>query len=246
MKKNFFPFLFLLTFLVIEVNAQDEMFKGGIGDGYVQTFYFDSINSMQQGGVGDGYSMALQETNVHSLFNGGLGDGYGIALLETSLHSLFQGGLGDGFSSSEAFNSASSLTQGGVGDGYSSDSFVKLYWTGALGSSWLQPGNWSMNRIPVSTDHVVIPAGKPNYPQLGPLHMIVGDTELSVAYQCKTIRIREGGFLTGNLNSTIENYSRMLIRGTLRWKNLSTNAWINHPGSEIQINDGGILDFRSN
>jgi len=246
MKKNFFLFLFLLIVLPKGIKAQDEMFKGGIGDGYVQATYLDSTNSMQSGGIGDGYNMAFFETGVHSLFQGGVGDGYEIALLETSVHSLFQGGLGDGYSSSSAFDLTNALAQGGIGDGYSSDFFIKLYWTGALSSAWLQPGNWSFNRSPVSTDHVVIPGGRPNYPQLGAQHMIVGETNLTAAYLCSTLQIKQNGFLTGNLHSTIENYSGIKIRGTLRWKNTSPGAWINHPGSEILINNSGILSFNSN
>jgi hypothetical protein len=226
MKKNYILLLLLLIVLLAkEVKTQDEMFKGGVGDGYVQTSYLDSTNSMQKGGVSDGYAMTLFQTGTHSLSQGGVGDGYEKAFFETGIHSL---------------------SQGGVDDGYASDSFIKMHWTGRLSSAWLQPENWSLNRSPVSTDHVVIPGGRANYPQLGAQHMIVGETNLTAAYLCSTLQIKQNGFLTGNLNSTITNYSGVKIRGTLRWKNLSPEAWINHPGSEILINDGGILSFDSN
>jgi hypothetical protein len=34
-------------------------------------------------------------------------------------------------------------------------------WTGAISTSWSNPGNWSLNRVPLSTDNITISSGSP-------------------------------------------------------------------------------------
>lgn len=41
---------------------------------------------------------------------------------------------------------------------------LPLTWTGDVDASWHEPGNWSSNTVPIATDDVLIPSGRPNYP----------------------------------------------------------------------------------
>ncbi len=88
-------------------------------------------------------------------------------------------------------------------------------WTGASGTNWATPGNWSTAAVPVATDTVVIP-DTDNKP------VILGGTS-AVA---KTVVVQSGGLLTVNAMGilTIEGASGFNTGGMLNQGTVTINA----------------------
>ena len=53
-------------------------------------------------------------------------------------------------------------------------------WTGALSTEWHNPANWSTNKVPSSTTHVIIPATQNE--------CVVSETDITVA----SLQVRQG------------------------------------------------------
>lgn len=65
-------------------------------------------------------------------------------------------------------------------------------WTGVKNDDWNDAANWITNKVPVSTDKVVIPSGRPNYPLI--------QTNVIV----KKLTCEEGATLTVDSNSMLQ------------------------------------------
>ena len=107
----------ILFFLCVGwlVQAQNELYQGGIGDGFTfssiepTTINNTDLSVLYQGGIGDGFTFAsiepttINNTDLSVLYQGGIGDGFTFASIEqttiinTDLSVLYQGGIGDGF-----------------------------------------------------------------------------------------------------------------------------------------------------
>ncbi|NLC82486.1 MAG: hypothetical protein GX748_15010, partial [Lentisphaerae bacterium] len=77
-----------------------------------------------------------------------------------------------------------------------------ITWTGAADTAWNRGANWNPARVPIPTDHVVIPAGAPNYPVL------------SIGASCATLTVNAGATLTIG-NKSIAVGGDFTMHGTL-------------------------------
>ena len=78
-----------------------------------------------------------------------------------------------------------------------------ITWTGAASSNWADPGNWDLERVPVDTDRIVIPANTPNAPQLS----------ASAVQMCDLTIAAGAAFYLGGYDLTVTNQT--VIAGTL-------------------------------
>jgi hypothetical protein len=100
------------------------------------------------------------------------------------------------------------------------------YWTGAVGTTWNNPSNWSLNHEPVGTEHAVIPAGCPDYP------IMTG--HLGIGYPsgfdgtCYTMTIENGASLFLQ-NMDVHVKGELNVEGNL------------HIGDDLTLHDGSTL-----
>ena len=94
-------------------------------------------------------------------------------------------------------------------------------WTGAVNTAWSNPGNWSNNQVPGSSDHAIIPttlAVPGNWP-ITDSHLSLG--ELTV--QAGAHVTLASGFVF-NLNGDLHNNGQVLGAGTFRTSGASTQT----------------------
>ena len=101
--------------------AQDEAFKGGIGDG----FTLDTTNleflDFTVGGIGDGFSTDSTNQEFLDFSVGGFGDGFTNSDVDIVFNDFVKGGFGDGFTTSSFTNNFADFCYGGNGDGFTND-----------------------------------------------------------------------------------------------------------------------------
>ena len=110
--------------------------------------------------------------------------------------------------------------------GLSNSLLIKNTWSGATDTQWDVIANWTAGHIPLTTEDVLIPASKPNYP-------VLTSTSGAVA---KTLEIESGASITAN-SYTID------ISG-------ATGAWVNNgtftPGSgTVSLSHATLSDIVS-
>ncbi len=170
----------------------DSVYNGSDGDGHalassinIQLGVADSVNN---GGNGDGFSFDRAANRplgvADSVYNGGNGDGFS---LDTALSkqlgiadSIYNGGLGDGAAQGIAINRTlaivDSIYNGGTGRGdiiflapsvnLNTCSGATVVWNGSVNNNWNNAGNWDCGMLPGINSNVVIPTGRPRYPNL--------------------------------------------------------------------------------
>jgi len=84
-------------------------------------------------------------------------------------------------------------------------------WTGMVSNQWDNVYNWSPGVVPTQYDDVVIPSGRPNYPELSGN---LGINTSAYAYNCKSLNINSGASVTVN-SETVFNYGELTVDGTL-------------------------------
>ena len=86
-------------------------------------------------------------------------------------------------------------------------------WTGALNTDWSVAGNWTNNKLPISTTSVIIPASLPNEPVLSQDVTIAGiEIEGSVSLNGHSFTINDA--MTGNGKLVGSTTSSLTIGGT--------------------------------
>lgn len=230
--------------------AQDEAFKGGIGDG----FTLDTTNleflDFTVGGIGDGFSTDSTNQEFLDFSVGGFGDGFTTSSFTNNFADFCYGGIGDGFATeemsidfldftsggnSDGFSFASSSTndfndmyKGGDSDGFAYDKYGHIiYWTGNLGTNWNVTGNWENGIIPSYCNPVVIPAGVPNFPAVNAGLLRIGYYKNEGDYKCQSLKINTGAEMLTRVNCFVENYELIFIQGKLYVKNPAANAFTN-------------------
>jgi len=190
------------------INIQEFYCSGGNGDGFSSSAFSSTLNIQDfycSGGDGDGYGMFWADTivNIQDFYcSGGYGDGHAFSISPPSSindQSIYcSGGDGDGYimaADSLVINIQNFYCSGGAGDGYSSMFGAVLplgvgLWTGLVSTAWYTATNWQHDIIPGISNNVTIPAGCPNYPDVG---MAMGiDTTLGFV-RCHGLDIQNGG-----------------------------------------------------
>jgi hypothetical protein len=215
--------------------------KGAFGDGYAIEELEDSTLSISLGQFGDGYASGELAGSANTLSKGAFGDGYAIEELKDSTLSISLGQFGDGYASGELAGGANTLSKGGNGDGYDYEEFIKVYWTGNIGTAWLNGSNWSTLTVPDNDDEIIIPPGRPNYPLLGAQLLSIGDPDITTGFRCAELWVQDGASFSGKLNTTLANQSLLLIDGTFIWQNPSASSFLNHLGGVVRVREGGVL-----
>ncbi len=209
-----------LVTLSIEPAAQNEAFRGGYGDGYSSVEVLDENSIISLGSQGDGHALDQQISLEVVVSKGGSGDGYS--------HFSFS-------------NQGVLVSKGSGGDGYDYADYIKIYWTGNIGTAWLNASNWSSLSVPTNADEIIIPPGRPHYPLLGAQLLSIGDPTITTGFRCKELWVQAGASFSGKLNTTLANQSLLLIDGTFIWKNPAVNSFLNFNGGEVEVRSGGIL-----
>ena len=247
------------------INAQDEAFRGGTGDGFTSSDTIVTFNNMykgdssdgfahaeliiefvdfSKGGLSDGYTSAISENQLSQFSYGGISDGFAGKHLMSDLINFTKGGLADGHAFNTSQNSISIFSKGGEDDGFAYEIFGHtIYWTGAIGTGWNVEGNWANNIIPQYYNPVIIPPDVPNFPKVNAGILRIGHFENDGDYTCEKIKIESGAELTARLNCFVENYSTINNFGTIYVRNQAFNAFQNLEGGVLKLKPNSFMFF---
>ncbi|MEL6987867.1 MAG: hypothetical protein AAGK97_08560, partial [Bacteroidota bacterium] len=201
-----------------------------------------SNHSISSGGSNDGfYSNTLLSTE--SISHGSNDDG-SFSITSFSNESIYKGDESDGFDLTR-LDTIGNLYKGGADDGfYFVKRIVEFVWTGAIGTGWNNPGNWSSNTIPNISSPVIIPAAVPNFPFVNTGLLSIGTSFNPTTYFSKSIHILDGAEMTLRINATLENYGDLKIDGDLFILNISDASVRNINTGRIIIGSDGSLVFQ--
>ncbi len=256
---------------VLFITYANAIFKGSNGDGFDESiFTLPTNNAIFIGGSGDGFDENVyQPINSNFIFAGGSGDGFDEnQFTSISNNNIYSGGPGDGFDELLAFRAANniifaggqgdgfdetvlslqinnSIFAGGTGDGFDEQQFTfecsVITWTGDSDTSWDNPSNWNLARVPYPCDLVIIPSA-PNDAVIsnGPLGIDFLDEVISRG--AKKLIIEEGGRLVLTGDALIQIQNEMRVAGTLvSIDNVSTTVLQAHPGGLVTIKATGEI-----
>ena len=195
------------------------------------------------GGSSDGYDRAgfVNATNVYA---GGGQDGHASAQYENTI-SIFSGGAKDGHDW-DMFTNSISIFSGGNKDGYDLFALIKQFiWTGAIGTGWKVADNWLDLNIPDINSKVIIPSGVPNYPFVNAGLMSIGLDPNGGIYLCRNLTVNAGAEMTFRINTEVENYGEINVKGALFFLNPLPNKFQNLSGSKLTIEENGRLEFNN-
>jgi hypothetical protein len=218
------------------------IFAGSTEDGYHKSSFSNEINIFA-GGNKDGYKGLLYQNPI-SIFAGGVNDGVDHDDFSNPI-SIFSGGILDGHHKDDFYNNIS-IYSGGEKDGYDLAKLIEKYvWTGAVGTGWNVTDNWRNLQIPDINSKVIIPSGVPNFPFVNAGLMSIGQDVNGGDYLCNQLLIRTGAELTFRINTEVENYGNLNIKGTVFVLNPTSNTFRNLPGGKITLENGGRLEFNN-
>ena len=217
--------------------AQDEVYYGGIGDGYSSGLMVTETVGIFTGGTGDGYSQNSLELITGSLFKGGDGDGFAGAVKETEATGLFEGGIADGYTASTHTSSGIIVFEGGDGDGYHQSGYVPKLWVGLVSQVWEESMNWSDVSIPILTDDVFIIEEAPYYPFLESGVFSINDINSTLGF-CRSLNIEPMAQITFAGNVEFLNYGLFTIRGNAFFMSPVVSL-VNH--GLLKVKEGGVM-----
>jgi len=133
-------------------------------------------------------------------------------------------------------------------------------WTGNTSTLWSADGNWSLGRVPISTDDVVIPTSAPNNPYITASEGYTGNCRTLVIQSGKTLRV---GYATINITYDMTNHGHLYFSSAnavinvgddIFWKNGSTENisqgniyvkgdWTFEDGCNVTIGTGNTVVF---
>ena len=239
-------FILMISLIASSAVAQGDPFAGGFGDGYSGASLLNQELVLSIGSFADGYASGKIDNPDVLLSLGSTGDGYDMNDVMNTEFILSLGSLGDGYTSNNWSNSTFSLSKGSAGDGYDLAQISKIYWTGDVDVDWLNYNNWSSLTVPINSDDVIIPPGRPNYPLLGNDLLSIGNPLITTGFRCAGLWIQNGGEVMSKPGTTLSNQSTLLINGELTWKNQAANSFLNFATGEVEIRNGGILRTQFN
>lgn len=196
-----------------------------------------------EGGSGAGFSSDDLEADNPIFYAGANGGGHYSADLTEANLLLYKGGNNQGYSSIEKVDvQTDTYFQGGQSDGYAfAEKYEDFIWTGAIGTGWSVDGNWNFNIVPDLKRRAIIPAGVPNFPFVNAGIFAIGNNPNNGAFECGQLWIQDGAVLATRTNNFVENYSLILIDGTMQVKNPSNLAFQNFSGGVIRVSTTGDL-----
>lgn len=198
-----------------------------------------SASAQYSGGDGDGTMSIFLDFDT-DFYHGGDSDGYVYADISGS-SSIYYGNEGDGHSSM-FLDISENIYVGSDSDGYDMLQIYRTYiWSGDIGTGWNVSGNWIGTAIPRLRHNVIIPNGRPNYPNLNSGIFATRKILSSANYFCKNIQIANSAELTFKVNNFVENHGKIHSYGTIYSLNLSANAIQNLVGGEIRLFSGSQL-----
>lgn len=219
----------------------DGQFLGGNYDG-ADLEVLLSTTTIYRGGTGNGYYGSEIIKNSFLIYSGGSKNGYDSSTRLKSTVSIYSGESNDGHYSTSRLKNSFSIYSGGSKDGYALEKKILSYiWSGTLGNGWNVVDNWVDGVIPNINSSVIIPSGLINYPKINAGLMSIGQDLNGGLYLCKRLLIRENAEMTLRVNSTLENYGDIEIRGSLIVLSTSTEAIQNLSGAHIILKPGGLL-----
>jgi hypothetical protein len=239
-------FYIVLSSLLIlgggSLTAQDEAFRGGVGDG----FSIDTFNAIfldfTKGSLGDGFSK-IEIQNLFSDFTrGGNSDGFSVINIGDDFNLMYTGGDSDGFTAVTTQNEFNPMYTGGDSDGFAYDKYGHIiYWTGDIGTGWNVAGNWANGIIPNYCNPVVIPSAVPNFPAVNAGLLRIGYYKDEGDYRCQRIKINANAEMTTRVNCFVENYDLISNRGILYVKNPAPDAFKNLGAGIILVKPNGEI-----
>lgn len=140
MKK--YIFLGLLLWACLGASAQppnNNIFFGGVGDGFIVGSYVLTAGNIFTGGAGDGFANTSNNSISNNIFIGGIGDGVSFVSNNAASNNIFLGGIGDGFSFESNNSISNNIFLGGNGDGFSFESnnaMSNAIFFGGEGDGW--------------------------------------------------------------------------------------------------------------
>ncbi len=117
----------------------NDIFKGGSGDGHFRSVHLQNSSAIWKGGSSDGYSSFGYIQQSFSLWKGGEGDGFASNSYKQKVTNVFTGGSGDGHSQNGYIASSNNLWKGGPGDGFADSGYIQVsenFWKGGGGDGW--------------------------------------------------------------------------------------------------------------
>lgn len=121
-----------------------------------------------------------------------------------------------------------------------------VVWNGNTSSDWNTTTNWTPNVVPTELSDVVIPAGRPNYPILTTVGLVINNT--TVTNRCKTLTIDAGGTVTVNgAGLYVYTYGNIDISGTFNHQSggASDERFRVYTGATVTVKNGGYLNIGS-
>jgi hypothetical protein len=123
-----------------------------------------------------------------------------------------------------------------------------ITWTGAKSSDWKDGENWSLNRVVVDTDVVVVPAGVENQPLVERLNLVINELKVeegsSITFSnCESIALTNNFVCAGNVNFIGE--SKLLISNNADFSGATFSSsgqeriYVSGDGNQ-EINFGGL------
>ncbi len=217
-------------------------YEGGAGGGYSMDTVFIDLGFPYSGGLNEGYASIKWIDINQNVFNGGMNDGYVGIEWNDSNQPLYIGGSNDGYSCEFWIAPPNALYAGGSDDGYAqAEKYDDFVWTGAIGTGWSVPGNWSSNVVPDLKRKAIIPTGVPFYPHLNAGVFAIGDNPNNGAFECSELWVQDGGLLVTRINNKVENYGNIIIDGTMQVKNSVMDAFQNLSGGVVRITSTGQM-----
>ncbi len=101
-----------------------------------------------------------------------------------------------------------------------------LSWTGNTSADWNIASNWSTSVVPTAFNDVIIPTGRPNYPNI-----------TTTTPVCKNITINTGGSIVIGNSGNIRVGGSMIVTGLLSYTGTTTQNLI---GNNITLNGGEL------
>ncbi|MEQ9404511.1 MAG: T9SS type A sorting domain-containing protein [Cyclobacteriaceae bacterium] len=115
---------------------------------------------------------------------------------------------------------------------------AEILWTGTVSSDWFNPGNWSTNSVPTSTDDVVIPS-TPTQATLNPPAIFDGNFggDDAIVAEAANLTVESGNSLTIN-TADADLDADLRVSGTVT---LETSSALTSIGTDDDIEIGGSL-----
>lgn len=211
---------------------------------YVLVFFSFNFycHAQYTGGDGDGFSFDLINTDPQH-YHGNYNDGFAMGLFLDIGNTLYHGNIADGFATLD-HDGSNTMYQGDSLDGFALGNLYQTYiWTGTNGSGWLVNDNWNHNQPPGIRHSVIIPAGVPHWPAVNAGIFAIGKNPNEGAYTCGQLLVKNNAQITTRINCFVENYGRLIIRGSFYAKNQSPNAFHNFSGSSLTLHTHALLSI---